>query len=791
MHTFRLIITAWVTLFVSAALAQSPTLPQPGIAHTGIVSEPEQWWMAPKDATYVGSESCKSCHQKEYAEWKTSFHAQSMAMAAAETVLGDFENAELPHFGKVAKMTRDGGRFFIETDNARGEMQRFPVAYVFGVFPLQQYLVKFADGRVQCLPQAWDSREKKWFHLYPKDPLPPEDELHWRKPLQNWNYMCADCHSTDVKKNFDAKKNTYATTFSEIHVGCEACHGPASAHVDLANAALEAGKSDVARDEDGSSRITSLRLLTKNWVMTVETCAACHARRRSLYPGWRPGVKLMDHYVPELLDTPAYYPDGQILEEDFEYASFLQSNMYNKGIACADCHDVHTGGMREADNKVCARCHVPRFYDTPAHHHHPDASKPGTKCVECHLPPTTYMQNDIRYDHSIRRPRPDLSMVPEEGGKLKTPIPNACGGCHQDEAKGETAKWAHEKCREWYGPLTVNEPHFAVALEKGRLGCAPEATITDMTDGVKALIALLERKDLWPVVRASALLLLSRYHTPEARAAGRELLDDPDDYVRYAALRAVATEPNPAVLYGDVTPKLDDPVRAIRLEACAILAKLPVERFAEKLRKSFLTAEMEYFISLDYLADQPEAHLNRGIYWTDRGRAPQALNAYHAGRRLFPNFLPLRNNLGMLYNAMGRADLAEQEFREMQKLSPEMPEAAYSLGLMLAENPARLAEAAEFLEKAAAGMKTDPRVQYNCGLALMNLEKRDEAEKYLQSAATLAPTVPEYPHALAILYIQQEDWPAAVKTCEALVKRWPGNPQFTALLEHARRQNGK
>ncbi|MDO4549965.1 MAG: multiheme c-type cytochrome [Planctomycetia bacterium] len=770
-------------VFVSA---QAPSLFQSGIAPTGKIPEVPSWWRAPTDAEYCGSESCRHCHPKEYTEWKTSHHSQSMAVATEKTVLGNFCNAELSHFGKVAKMTQKDQRFYVETENLSGKMQSFPISYVFGVYPLQQYLVKFQDGRVQCLPQAWDSREKKWFHLYPNDPLPPEDELYWRRPLQNWNYMCADCHSTNIKKNFNPQNNTYNTTWSEIHVGCEACHGPGSAHIELAEKFLEAGKKDFARDENGSSLTTSLRLTPKSWHMTVETCGACHARRRSLFPDWKPGTKLMDHYIPELLDTHSFYADGQILEEDFEYTSFLQSNMYNKGVACADCHNVHSGRLLQPDNHVCTRCHIPMFYDTPAHHHHPDSTKPGTKCVECHLPPTVYMGNDIRYDHSIRRPRPDLSLTPEEGGKLKTPIPNACNHCHHDESKGETALWAHQKCREWYGPLTVNEPHFAISLEKGRLGITSDASRQAYQEGEKELISLLHRKDLWPIVRASALLLLSHYHTPDARNAGEKLLNDPNDLIRYAALRVVSSEPHPVRLFQFIAPKLKDPLRAIRLEACAILAKLPVEQFPEEIQTVYREVEKEYLASLDFLADQPESYLNRGIYWSDRKNFSHSLDAYLAGKKLFPRFLPVRNNLGMLYNAMNQKPQAEQEFRAMIQIAPDRGESYYSLGLLLAESPQRLAESTEFLQKAAEKMKNDPRVQYNCALALMKQNKRPDAALHLLRAWKLAPENPDYPHALTILYIQEEDWENALKIAENLAARWPEQRSFQDLLEYCK-----
>ena len=122
-----------------------------------------------------------------------------------------------------------------------GALNVLQIAYTFGVYPLQQYLIAFPGGRLQALGIAWDSRPKeqggqRWFHLYPDQKLPAGDRLHWTGRDQTWNYMCADCHSTDLQKNYDLAANTYATTWTDVDVSCEACHGPGSRHVAWAQA---------------------------------------------------------------------------------------------------------------------------------------------------------------------------------------------------------------------------------------------------------------------------------------------------------------------------------------------------------------------------------------------------------------------------------------------------------------------------------------------------------------------------------------------------------------------------
>ena len=315
-----------------------------------------------------------------------------MAVATPATVLGDFNDRRFTHYGVTSRMFRQGDRFLVATDGPDGRVQTYPVKYTFGVRPLQQYLVEFPDGRVQCLPLAWDTVKREWFHLYPHEAIPAGDELHWTRPLQNWNYMCADCHSTNLQRNFDLKANRYHTTFSEINVSCETCHGPGGLHVRLARSWR------LFWDRNHGYGLPRLKAPSNR--VEIETCAPCHARRRIVYPGFKSGGKFLDYYMPELLDAEYYWPDGQIRDEDYEYGSFIQSRMYHKNVRCSDCHDPHSmrvkfkDGPTIRDNRLCGQCHVPAKYDSPSHHHHPDSSRPGTLCIECHMPKTPYMVVD-------------------------------------------------------------------------------------------------------------------------------------------------------------------------------------------------------------------------------------------------------------------------------------------------------------------------------------------------------------------------------------------------------------
>src|SRR5262249_49461813 len=144
----------------------------------------------PSDAVasldFVGSETCAACHQKEASLWRTSHHRHAMDHATEESVLGDFSGARFTYYGVQSRFFRKDGKFLVDTDGPDGKLSVFEIKYTFGVYPLQQYLIEFPDGRLQALSIAWDCRPKdkggqRWFHLYPNEDIRHDDILHWTK----------------------------------------------------------------------------------------------------------------------------------------------------------------------------------------------------------------------------------------------------------------------------------------------------------------------------------------------------------------------------------------------------------------------------------------------------------------------------------------------------------------------------------------------------------------------------------------------------------------------------------
>ena len=451
------------------------------------------------DQDYSGSESCRSCHRQQYDDWQNSFHDLAMAEADAESVKGEF-NTTFTSQGVTNKFYRKNDKFYVNTEGPDGGYHDYEVVYTFGAAPLQQYLVKFPNGRLQCLRTAWNTQKNKWFDLYPDYKIDPDEWLHWSGGALNWNTMCSDCHSTNVQKNFNEEKGSFNTTFSLINVSCEACHGPGKKHVEIV--------SSPAFDSSGYNPGEHLYLtsaLTSH--DQIDQCARCHSRRAQFTEAYNHQGVFMDHYVPEVLRDNLYYPDGQIQDEVYEYGSFLQSKMYQKNVKCSDCHNPHSLKLKAAGNNLCGQCHARNVYDSPKHHFH-SMNTESAQCINCHMPGRYYMGNDFRRDHSFRVPRPDLS--------VKYDTRNACNQCHTDKS----TEWAAKAVVRWYG--TDRKFHFSEVLALGS---------TRSEEAVAPLISLSNDITQPAIARATAVWYLDQIISPEAVEAIIKSLESKDNIV--------------------------------------------------------------------------------------------------------------------------------------------------------------------------------------------------------------------------------------------------------------------
>ena len=698
------------------------------------------WWVAlPADAqaTYVGRETCAACHQSQLEQWTGSDHDRAMELATADAVLGDFDNAAFTRLGVTSRFFTRDGKYYVNTEGPDGEFRDYEVKYTFGVDPLQQYMVEMPDGRVQVLRVSWDTKRQRWFEVAPPDVsderIEPGDPLHWTGLAQNWNTMCAECHSTNVQKNFDLLASTYHTTFSEIDVSCETCHGPASLHVQLAES------HSLFWDRRHGYGLAKLKGASNE--VQLEACAPCHSRRTALHPDFHGGEHYLDYYNPSLLQAGLYHPDGQILDEVYEYGSFTQSEMYSRGIRCSDCHDPHSLKLKYEGNRLCGQCHQPGKYDTLAHHHHTDAA--ATECVNCHMPSRDYMVIDGRRDHSLRAPRPDLSV------KLGTP--NACNDCHT--AQDEDAAWAAQAVRDWYGDKRPDDPHYAPALAAAQLG-AP--------DGLDQLRTVLRNRDAPDIVRATAAELLVNYPGQTADALCRQLLDDPSPLVRAAALGAISSDALRRSV-GEVSGRLHDPVRLVRFAAARRLVSDAGELIESRYRRPLDDAIVEYRAAQQMVLDRAAAHINLGLLSRELGDDAAARQSLETAIRLEPYLSGVRDELARLLEQSGGDEAEVKRLRE---------------------------EEVDLLTRDAKLLPGNSQPHYRQGMLLFLLDRTEEAREAFEAACRIGPNSFDNWLALALICERQQDWPRALESLAQMHQIRPGDPAITGILERIRAAGG-
>ncbi|WP_163717789.1 cytochrome c3 family protein [Mangrovibacterium lignilyticum] len=670
---------------------------------------------------FVGRETCVECHLQEYNDWLGSHHDRAMDPANDSTVLGDFNNVTIQGNGMTHRAFKKDGKFMIHTDGADGTMQDFEIKYVFGFTPLQQYLVEFDGGRLQTLPLTWNSVDSVWYHMvdsiYKDQPIDHNNWLHWTNQAQNWNSMCADCHSTNLQKNYDVATDTYHTTWSEIDVSCEACHGPASNH--LKWAALP----EYARD---GYENTGLPVKTSgiNNEQYVDNCARCHSRRSALGDLDYSSMNIYDHMIPSLPDVPTWHIDGQILEEDYVYASFTQSKMYSKKreVKCNDCHNVHSGKLLFGTdyNKLCLQCHVGEIYDSPKHHFHKEAGMAGeavisqvgikyevgsgTLCINCHMHGQYYMGVDYRRDHSFRIPRPDLS--------IKYGVPNACNQCHANKSN----EWSESYINQCYGKSRAFQ--FSEAFDDARNG-KPEASTE--------LMSMIDDELYTRNIRSLSIQYLGAYFQDSLKTEVEDYLGNLYPDIRLASLRAIQlTDQKELDL---IYPMLYDDTKAIRTEAANTLLSAGVE-IPSKHQKAYDKAISEYKQTLLYNADFPTGKYSLGNYYYYTNDLAKAEQFYRKALEQDQELHFINLNLAFVYSKLGKNELSESTFREYFKYNDSDAAALYSFGLLLSEMK-KYDESLQYLLKSYKLSPNRPRVAHNIAMMYDFMGNKTEAEKYL------------------------------------------------------------
>jgi Flp pilus assembly protein TadD len=708
-------------------------------------------------ATYAGSSSCRECHTEQFELWEKSHHALAERPVQPALDRAAFEPARsVKHGTQTSEARVAGGHFEVVTLGAEKRRQPHRAERAIGVDPLVQYLVAGARGRWQTLEVAHDPHRGDWFNVYGDEDRQPGEWGHWTGRGMTWNSMCASCHNTRLRKNYDPATDTYHTRAAEVAVGCESCHGPMRAHTDWQR--KYAGASPKPADPT-ATRFSRDQMLNN--------CAPCHARRGELTGDFVPGENFFDHYTLTIPDeTDVFYPDGQVRDEDYEFTSFLSSRMHAAGVRCADCHEPHSGKTRVPGNQLCLTCHagappsvpglptVPKI-DPIAHSHHRSETEPGGRCVDCHMPLTTYMQRHPRRDHGFTIPDPLLT---KQFG-----VPNACNRCHADKS----ADWSLGHVEQWYGDkMNRHSRSRAQWMAMARTN-APSSPAN-----LQRLLAV-ETNALW---RAVGVGLARRWLT-ESNLTESVLrhLTDAHPLVRATAvqtLEPLAAQPGSRA-QAAVQNLLRDPVRNVRVAAAwALRATLETNS----------PAGGDLFRHFAQTADQPGGQMQQGIFHFDRANPQLAAQFFRRATEWDPGSAPPHHELAVALSQLGRAEEAVAALRAALKLAPNEAEYHYKLGLALNET----GDTAGTLAALEQAVKLDPAhatAWYNLGLGYSALNRPGDALGALQRAIAAEPTAARFHYARATVLLRLNRRDEARQALRATLALEPNHPQARAAVQ--------
>jgi len=666
---------------------------------------------------YIGDQNCITCHKKQTELYKGSHHQLAMQIANDTTVLGNFNNFKTKIDGVGYEFYKIEKKFYVKTKEIDGSENEYKIAYTFGVTPLQQYLIDFDKGKKQVLRVTWDVINKKWYHQYPGDKIGTHDWLHWTKGAQNWNTMCAECHSTNLKKNYFVEKDSFHTTYSSINVSCESCHGPAEKHELWANKITKGNNKFIL---EGKTQLDQLKL-----------CAPCHARRVKLTQNLEPGKKFDNQYMVQNIGSDYYHADGQIDDEDYVYGSFLQSKMFMNKVKCSDCHDTHSLKLKFKGNKLCLQCHVKQKYETSEHHFHKKSTE-ASLCINCHMTGKNYMGNDFRRDHSFRIPRPDQSVTNN--------TPNACTTCHQDKSN----QWAANSIKKNYGDKRSD--HFSDHLLLSHNSNLNESERNSLDKFINDL--------QFPAISRATVIANLNYANNDQFTALLLALKDSSAIVRYNALmkfRDLSLQDRIAI----AMKHTDDSIKQVRIGAAQLLIGFDGSTLNASDKIKLQTANSELETMLYANADFSTGSMQLGDYYLQNQDLASAIKNYESALKKDSLLIPVYSNLATAYSMSGENDKALQILELWMQHQPKMGRPYYLRALLNFE----IGNDENAINDLKMAIQLDPnqtRPIYNLATYYYQ-DKKDLklAENYIQKALLIEPNNQDYKYLLALIYKDQ------------------------------------
>jgi tetratricopeptide (TPR) repeat protein len=457
---------------------------------------------------FMGSESCATCHQKEYDVWKDSTHAKAGGKPGEVPLIARFDGTPLKFKdGTVIPTTNTSGNLlFIVKQNGLPSTEVQVDAVIGGGHMYgggtQSFFQEFADGTVRFLPFDFIRKENLWFVQLRQNNawVPITDSLSLASDLKHWPphrilgtrsefSNCQNCHGSQITTKYNLSSKRYQTDFTSLRINCESCHGPGQRHIDIVSKPGHERLDDIG--------MKPLETMSKD--QSLQVCFQCHATKDNINEdNFLPGHNFDEFFsikLPAMEET--FEIDGRIREFSYQSPHLFSDCYLNGSMTCVDCHDPHSQGYRSVtgealvgrfDDRQCTSCHASKAINIEEHTHHPAASA-GSRCTSCHMPFLQHkgLGNQLKFersDHAIPIPRPAFDSA--------LGIENACQKCHSDQS----IAWQEAQVREWYGEIKphhtmiqnlikaqgVSNPHQAAELLLDPNAKHPMAQITGMSE---------------------------------------------------------------------------------------------------------------------------------------------------------------------------------------------------------------------------------------------------------------------------------------------------------------------
>ena len=705
---------------------------------------------------YAGSLSCRECHERFYELWAPSHHGMAMQPVTAAFVAEALTPpAEPMAIGASTYAVDLDQRCMIEASPDGRRV--LPIEHAMGGKNLYYFLTPFEGGRLQVMPLAYDVHERAWYGTTASMVRHFEDfadeAVHWTDPMLTFNTSCYNCHVSQLTKNYDPETDTYHTTWREPGINCEACHGPGEEHNRVCRAVP---RGTVPRE----IRLISWNDLTL--AQRTDACLPCHTKGAAITPSFSPGDRYFDHYDTVGLEDRDFYPDGRDLGENYTQTHWVMNPCARSGtLDCTHCH-TSSGRYRfrtENPNGACLPCHERRVHEAAAHTHHsppPD----GPRCVDCHMPQTTFARM-VRSDHSLRPPVPAATLAFNS--------PNACTICHADDRTAYRA----EKVREWHPQgrwqdRILREGALIEAARKGDWARSPE------------MFAYLLDEASDPLVAASLVWMLDDCPDPGRWEVLQRCRSHPSPLVRARVADVLGSDLGAAANVAALCTALEDDYRLVRIRAVSALAPYPLDSLPGGARDAFRCAEKELLASFRAQPDAWSSHYNLGNYRSERGDLAGALEAYRAAMRLRNDVVPPYVNAAVLASRLGQLPEAIDYLCRAHGVDPVDGSVNFNLGLALAESNDR-AGAEQHLRLAVTNKATRAQAAYN--LAVLVAERDlDEAVEFCRTAVHTAPDDPRYLYTLAFYLDRAGRTAEAARELAAALPRHPSAFDLWAFL---------